>query len=103
MKIYCDGAIDDLGYSFDVAVTRGCTVEFDPQDGFIFIVKDGERRRMTYEVFDNLFYILNETMDAALKEDCIFYRVVDGCILLKNHRGEERLISMERFFSMYQI
>lgn len=103
MHIYSDGCIDN-GVEFEVAVYRGRTVEFDPHDGAIFILKrDEEPRSMTYKQFDDLFYIVNETSDAALKEDCIFYRVVNDGVVLKNHEGSERFISMDTFLSMYTI
>lgn len=90
--------------NIEVAALQGTTFEYDPHcDDMVDVIKkDVGHRAVTYEQFDSMFYIINEFY-AARKEDCIFYRVVDGDILLKNHRGEERLISMTRFLSMYTI
>lgn len=102
MEIYMDGCIDG-GETYEIAVYQGRTVEFDPQDGYISITKDGISKTMSYDIFEDMFHIINETLDAALKEDCIFYRVIDGDVLIKNYRGDERLISMNTFLSMYTI
>lgn len=88
---------------FDVAVLKGKYVEYDPFDGNILIFKNNQCIEITYEQFDSMFYIINNFSDAALKEDCIFYKFINNGVLLKNHRGDERMTSMDTFFEMYRV
>lgn len=102
MLYHCDDYNIEV-LDFELATLKGTIVEFDPCDGMIDIIKNGERRSITYEQFDDLFFVINEVSDAALKEDCIYYKIVGPGVLLKNHKGQERLIDMKTFLSTYTI
>lgn len=86
---------------FEIAVLRGRVVDFDPCDGMIDIIKNGVRKSITYEQFDDMFYVINEISDAALKEDCIWYMDVEDGVLLKNKVGDEMTISIPTFLEIY--
>lgn len=87
---------------FEIAALVGTLVEIDPVNGAIDIVKHNLRRTVSYEQFDDLFYTIGYLeMDAALKTDCVLYKFIEDGVLIKNHRDEERVISLSTFLSLY--
>lgn len=89
---------------WEIAALRGrsCEIDFDDEDIYVRR-RDGEERKMTFSTFNDLYLILNECLDVALAEDCIFYRVVDGEVILRNRFGQTKTISMDTFLRMYTI
>lgn len=103
MEIIGNGCMID-GIEYGIAALESCVSEFITMDFSIWIYRNCELKEITYEQFDDLFYEVSNFFNAALKEDCIFYRFTDdNKVVVRNRDGEERTISLDLFDRVYRF
>lgn len=88
---------------FEVAVLRNKIVEVYPFDNGIYIIKDDKKMHISYELFYDLYHVMDDSWNAAFKSDCILYRDVDDGVLLRNKLNVEMTIPLHVFIENYRV
>lgn len=91
---------------WEIAALQGTISSFDCCDSLVYVRRaDGATITTSHEAFDDLYYVISEFFDAAMKKDCIEYKIINtnGDIVLRNVNGKTRTISMGLFLKIYTI